>query len=265
MQHLHDMDFDGGHEDLGAHHAQDEDIAMEDEADDGLAPLETPPSAQLAPEVRDRLDNIARGAIQAEKKDAADVVARVLAYLSRRGGRCLLCPEQHHPNYCEAVLGRPKSSSCYSCFGTGHRAGDASKAIKELGVPPPPEAGYSAWKERKQRNSIINGCTVVYREHAMYDHFQPCTTCWLKNPFQGPGNHDCGVVNHYHVRHAFLVVWWKASWREEFEQKCREEKWLAGNDHWESWRHFMEWGVYKGTLSLQNAWRVVAFVIDKIE
>ena len=189
-------------------------------------------------------------------------VARVREWLNALDGTCAVCDgPEHYPNDCHVLrklANWMKGESCFMCLGDSHTFQDVRTKLEQK-KNRPSGSSFGDIATEVQKDEIVSQCAVIIERCSLWRTVRPCSVCWLQHH---EDTKPCRRTDtDYRVRSCFLWVWYDPDLRREFY-----EEWLTGRvEKFEKlrWQDLFEWGVYEGkTLGVQNAFRVVAFVMD---
>jgi hypothetical protein len=195
---------------------------------------------------------------------------------------CILCrsPTLHYPNDCpmltaqqDAQRKRSKSRICKFCFGE-HDMGivELEEEFNNLRSKSNLDEG-----DLKRLLVLIKTCPHVNRNHPLYDAriAQPCPMCWIGKHFEstdGKISFKClcdrvvqerKVFVRGFVRACVLKVWYDLDFRNEFFAQLPIGDVFTLDLLPNNFVGFVEWAVYGRGLKLQNAFRVLDFILTK--
>jgi superfamily II DNA or RNA helicase len=221
-------------------------------------PKQNKESSKEGVALMENLRNLPQPSTAREEQTLMNTVITNLKGLSKN---CIVCSSlgtstsEHFPNLCATLVSQcflvkcfPRSR-CFNCFNPGHDLKEKENALKQT---------LSA--DEKRSNPILKSCAVVFSEHQNYRTFKPCTECWLQHSNVGESG-GCATTKHS-VRACFLLIWHSNKHLNMFVDQMRRTKVLSEARSFKNWTQFMEWGVYEGGLEVQNAYRVIAYVLS---
>ena len=190
-----------------------------------------------------------------------EMISWVIQNLKKLNGSCIICQghEDHYPNKCQKLLetcfkgSSLPSNRCRMCFNVGHSTQTLNATLAQY------KGSNKENLEQKRHDRVLNSCAVVYSEHVSYATFRPCSDCWLQHDVHEKGG-SCATSS-WTVRACFLLVWHCPLHRKRFWDVMQCTQGLSTVQVPKTWEEFMRWGVYGGGLTVQNAYRVVAYVI----